>query len=406
MTVSRRKLLNMATGAAALAAFPNVVKADQGPIVIGEINSYIDALEYYTPSYRKGVLLAVEEVNQHGGVRNREFKVSIHNDYGKADEAVKLAHHLVKEEKVAMLCGSFLSDISLAISTAAKGLEIPFLAGGPLTDRLTLDDGNEYTFRMRPSTYMQSHMLAKEAARLPVNKWLCIAPDYEFGYSAVTNFKNFLSKSRPDIEWQGDVYVPLFNADVAALSDRLRSGNYDAVFNATFSDDLTKVIEAAQGVERFKEVSVVSMLSGEPEYLTKLRSRLCQGWIVTGYPWEDIALSAHQQFVATYQSRFDEDPTMASLNGYITIKAAARALEMAEDISSPSLLAALERLYLDSPFGVVQMRALDHQSSLGTFVGRLEYKDGKNQMKHWYYADGAEHWPVRKVVERRRPPSV
>jgi branched-chain amino acid transport system substrate-binding protein len=406
MTVSRRKLLKFATGAAALTGVPGVLKADQGPIVIGEINSYIDELDYYTSSYRRGVLLAVEEVNQQGGVRNREFKVSIQNDYGKADEAVKLAYQLVNEEKVAMLCGSFLSDISLAISTAAKGLEIPFLAGGALTDRLTLDDGNEYTFRMRPSTYMQSHMLAKEAARLPVNKWLCIAPDYEFGYSAVENFKTLLSKSRPDIEWQGDVYVPLFNADVTALSQRLQSGNYDAVFNATFSADLAKVIEAAQGVERFKEVSVVSMLSGEPEYLRELKSRICQGWIVTGYPWEDIALPSHQRFVATYQSRFDESPTMASLNGYLTIKAAARALQVADDLSSAAILKSLNHLYLDSPFGVVRMRALDHQSSFGTFVGRLEYKDGKNRMKHWYYADGSEHWPARKVVERRRPPSA
>lgn len=406
MTVSRRKLLKMATGAAALSGFPSVLKAQHAPIVIGEINSYIDELSYYTAPYQQGVLLAVEEVNKNGGVRQREFKVSSHNDFGKADEAVKLASHLVEKEKVAMLCGSFLSDLSLSISSAAKRMKIPFLAGGPLTDRLTLDDGNEYTFRMRPSTYMQSHMLAKEAARLPVNKWLCIAPDYEFGYSAVKSFKEFLSKSRPDIEWQGDVYVPLFKADVATLRQKLAGDNYDAVFNATFSDDLTKVIQAAEQVTRFKEVSVISMLSGEPEYLKHLTSRLCQGWTVTGYPWEDIALSQHKQFVKTYQARFDNDLTMATINGYLTIKAAAHALDKAVDLSPAGIVQSLKNLYVDGPFGVVRMRGLDHQSSLGTFVGRLEYQDGKNKMKHWYYADGAEHWPARKVVERRRPPSV
>lgn len=403
MTISRRKILKMGTGAAVLSGFPALVKADEGPIVIGEINSYIEDLNYYTAPYRKGVLMALEEVNQLGGVRNREFKVNIQNDYGKPDEAVRLAYHLVQDEKVSMLCGSFLSNISLAISTAAKGLQAPFIAGGALTDRLTLDDGNEYTFRMRPSTYMQSHMLAKEAARLPVNKWLCIVPDYEFGYSALENFKSFLSKSRPDTEWQGDIYVPLFGADVTSLAEKLSEGTYEAVFNATFSEDLTKVIQAAEQVPRFKEVSVVSMSTGEPEYLPSLTSRLCQGWIVTGYPWQDIALAQHQKFVATYQDRFSEDPTSAALNGYVTIKAAARALETAEDLSVPAMITALKNLYMDSPFGVVRMRGLDHQSSLGTFVGRLEYNDGKNRMKHWYYADGSDHWPAPKVVERRRP---
>ena len=38
----------------------------------------------------------------------------------------------------------------------------------------------------------------------------------------------------------------------------------------------------------FEGKLVASMLSGEPEYLLPLGEETPEGWIVTGYPWEQI----------------------------------------------------------------------------------------------------------------------
>ena len=45
--------------------------------------------------------------------------------------------------------------------------------------------GNNYTYRVRPSTYMQTKMLVEEAAKLKTKKWACVAPNYEYGQSCV-----------------------------------------------------------------------------------------------------------------------------------------------------------------------------------------------------------------------------
>ena len=64
--------------------------------------------------------------------------------------------------------------------------------GAPLADALVWEKGHRYGYRLRPSTYMQAAMLVEEAAKLPAKRWATIAPNYEYGQSAVASFKELL----------------------------------------------------------------------------------------------------------------------------------------------------------------------------------------------------------------------
>ena len=130
------------------------------------------------------------------------------DDGGKPADAVTAANELVANDGVSMLAGTFFSNIGLAVSDYAKQKKILFLAAEPLTDAITLSKGNRYTFRLRPGTYEQAAMLADEAAKLPAKKWATIAPNYEYGQSAVADFKKLLSAKRPDIQWVGEQWPP------------------------------------------------------------------------------------------------------------------------------------------------------------------------------------------------------
>ena len=156
----------------------------QSEIKIGEINSY-SLLPAFTEPYRKGWQLAVEEINAAGGINGKKLVVISKDDGGKPADAQTAANELVSSENVAMLTGTFLSNIGLAVSDFAKQKKVFFLAAEPLTDAITWSKGNRYTFRLRPSNYMQAAMLAEEAAKLPAKRWATIAPNYEYGQSAV-----------------------------------------------------------------------------------------------------------------------------------------------------------------------------------------------------------------------------
>src|SRR3984957_2439716 len=128
-------------------------RADE-TIKIGEINSY-SALPSFTDPYRKGWQLALDEINAAGGVDGKKLEVISKDDGGKPADAVTAAHELGASDGVAMLAGTFFSNIGLAVSDYAKQKKILFLAAEPLTDAITLSKGNRYTFRLRPGTYEQ-----------------------------------------------------------------------------------------------------------------------------------------------------------------------------------------------------------------------------------------------------------
>jgi len=69
-------------------------------------------------------------------------------------------------------------------------------------------------------------------------------------------------------------------------------------------------------------------------------------------------------------------------------------------------LHALRGLKFGSAFGAVEYRAIDHQSTLGAYVGRLDVKDGKGMMVGWTYRDGAKYLPSDDVVKTLRPASA
>ena len=87
----------------------------QSEIKIGEINSY-SLLPAFTEPYRKGWQLAVEEVNAAGGINGKKLVVISKDDGGKPADAQTAANELVSSENVAMLTGTFLSNIGLAVS--------------------------------------------------------------------------------------------------------------------------------------------------------------------------------------------------------------------------------------------------------------------------------------------------
>jgi branched-chain amino acid transport system substrate-binding protein len=395
----------MLAGLAALAVIGGSSAAlAQNEIKIGEINSY-SGLPGFTEPYRKGWQLAVEEINAAGGALGRKIVVVSKDDGGKPADAVTAANELVSSEKVDLLAGTFFSHIGLAVADFAKQKKVFFLAAEPLTDAVTWANGNRYTFRLRPSNYMQAAMLAEEAAKLPAKRWATIAPNYEYGQSAVAVFKQLLSAKRPDIEWVGEQWPPQGKIEAGPIVQAIAATKPEAILNVTFGPDLVKLVREGNTRGLFKDRSVVSFLTGEPEYLDPLKEETPEGWIVTGYPWYAIKTPEHDAFLKAYQAKFNDYPRLGSVVGYMTLKAAAAIVAKAGSTDTDKLIGAAEGLDIRSPFGPITFRKIDHQSTLGAYVGKTAVKDGKGVMVDFVYRDGAKYLPSDDEVKKLRPPS-
>ncbi len=379
-------------------------RAAGGEIKIGEINSY-SALPAFTEPYRKGWQLAVEDVNAHGGINGKTLVVISKDDAGKPANAITAANELVSSDGVAMLAGGFFSNVGLALADYAKQKHVLYLAGEPLTDAMVWSGGNKETFRLRPSSYMQAAMLADEVAKLPAKRWATIAPNYEFGQSAIAVFKKILSAKRPDIEWVAAQWPTQGKIDAGPVVEAIAAAKPDAIVNAEFGPDLVKLVREGNTRGLFKDKTVVSFLTGEPESLESLKEETPIGWIVTGYPWYGLHTPAHDAFLKAYEDKYHDHPRLGSVVGYVLIEAAADILRKADSTDTDKLIAAAEGLTFQTPFGPASFRAIDHQSTLGAFVGKTILKDGGGEMTDFSYREGAKYMPPDAEVKKLRPAS-
>jgi branched-chain amino acid transport system substrate-binding protein len=374
----------------------------QNAIRIGEINSYKAQAAFLDP-YKKGMDLAVEEINAAGGVGGRKIEVVTRDDNANPGDAVRMAEELLSAEKVDMLAGGFLSNIGVALADFAKQRKVVYLASEPLTNKIVWEGGNRYTFRLRPSTYMQAAMLVPEAAKLKKKRWAFVYPNYEYGQSAVATFKTLLKAAQPDVEFVGEQATPLGKIDAGAVAQALGDAKPDAIFNVLFGGDLAKFVREGATRGLFKDTAVVSLLTGEPEYIDPLKGEAPVGWIVTGYPWYAIETPEHKAFLAAYQKKFSDYPRLGSIVGYSTIKAIAAAAAKAGSTDTEKMIGAFTGLEFMSPIGKTTFRPQDHQSTMGAYVGKTAIKDGKGVMVDFVYLDGAAYQPTDAEVKKLRP---
>ena len=248
----------------------------------------------------KGWELAVEEVNAAGGVLGRKLEVWSRDDNGNPGDAVRVAEELSRARRSA-------APGHVRLERRARRRRLRQAAEGALhrrraahrQDRLG-PTATGYTFRLRPSTYMQTAMLVPDAAKLKKKRWAIVYPNYEYGQSATGASRlqkaQPASSSSPSRRCRSARSTPARSCRRWPTPSPTRSSPRCSV--PTSPGSCARATRAAvQGREVF------NLLAGEPEYLDPLKDEAPNGWYVTGYPWNAIKTPEHKKFLDAYQSQ-------------------------------------------------------------------------------------------------------
>jgi branched-chain amino acid transport system substrate-binding protein len=402
--MSRRGVLAAGGGLTAASLIGLRAPRAQGvPIRIGELNSYSRMAAFSVP-YRNAMIQAADAINRAGGVMGgRPLEFVFRDDGATPGDAVRVAEDLLTRENCAFIAGTFLSNVGLAVADLANQRRRLFFATEPLSDALTMAQGNRYTWRLRPNTYMQTRMLTEAARGRTARRWAIVAPNYEYGQSAAANFKRLITASIPNAEIVVEQYPALGRVDAGATVGALSQARPDAIFNVLFGPDLTAFVREGNTRGLFERRLVLSLLTGEPEYMIPLGDECPEGWIVTGYPWEQVDWPRHRAYVEAYRARFNDTPRKGSLLGYVTVEVLANLLNRANSLDNEALIEALRDLRTDTVTGPVTMRGIDQQGTMGTWVGETVLRGRQGTMRNARYVDGAEvMFPEAEVRAARR----
>src|SRR5690348_15730626 len=111
-------LATLALLAGALSFAAALPASAQDTIRIGELNSYKSQPAFLDP-YKKGWEMAIDEINKAGGVLGKKLEIVSRDDGANPGDAVRVAEELATADGINILCGTFLSNVGLAVTEFA-----------------------------------------------------------------------------------------------------------------------------------------------------------------------------------------------------------------------------------------------------------------------------------------------
>jgi branched-chain amino acid transport system substrate-binding protein len=174
------------------------------PIRIGALTSLTGNFAPWGVQVRDGMQLAVNEINQAGGVDGRQLALVVADDQSKAEEGARGLERLIEREGVVAVGGIISSDVGLATARIAEQSKVPlFLVKAGAGNILTA--GSRYTFRTcLPAAPMVAGPVLQYVQSKNLTRVGAIVADYAWG-QAIKSALEATFEGAPDIRLQVEV---------------------------------------------------------------------------------------------------------------------------------------------------------------------------------------------------------
>ncbi|MGH2746091.1 MAG: ABC transporter substrate-binding protein [Thermoleophilaceae bacterium] len=344
-----------------------------GPVKIALITDSSGATASFGEANINGVRMAVDELNEDGGVAGRKIELITRDSKATPETGVQLARDAALGDKVDAIFGPVSSGVAVAMTDVAERFKTPIFFHTSNSQALTGENFHKYAFQVTPNTTMEGRANAIALADTPYKRWAVIAPDYEFGHDQSEAFIEKLKELNPDVEIVKQVFPELGESDQTPFITSLLGAKPDAVYGALFAGDLIAFTKQAEPLGFFDRTFFTSLY--DTDALSALGDSAPAG--VRGYsraPFFAIDSSSIRDFIQRYDTRFRKPPSDWAIMAYDAVKLWAEGVEQAGEVDADKLVEALEGYQFDSLRGPIEIRAADHQASVPLYGGTVSDK--------------------------------
>ena len=178
-----------------VAACGNGDEKAETPLKIGQLNTFTGTLSYFGDSHRNGTTLAVDQINQAGGVLGQAVIIVARDTQTTPQVGVDAARALIDVEKVVAIVGALASGVTIAVAesvTVPKG--ILQISGSSTSPALTALNDNDFLFRTTVSDAAQGVVLGRLARELGFNTASALFINNAYGQGLAEQFKTTFEK--------------------------------------------------------------------------------------------------------------------------------------------------------------------------------------------------------------------
>jgi branched-chain amino acid transport system substrate-binding protein len=374
--IRRRQFLKLAGAGSILGVasslFPRGVFAAtpgvKGPVKIGYQAVLSGTLAGYGEFHKMGALMAVDEVNEKGGIAGQKVEIDVRDSTLKPEEAIKNARYFVDSWGADFLGGVDSSGQALALAPIMEQLDKVIMITHAATEKLTEEwvykKGVKQIFRICNATYHDGNAAAFVAKDFPAMNWATISPKYEYGFTCWKMFQDTLSKLKPGTTFKTESFAPFGTTDFRSHINTIMDAKPDGLYSTEWAGELITFIKQAKEAGLFDKIKYVMFPVGAAmDVLEGTGADMPDGvWISGRYYFLYPDTKMNKEWVAAFHKRWNHYPAYVSETGYSSIYALKAAVEKAGSKDTKPVIQALEGMEMDFPGGHRVFRKEDHQA--------------------------------------------
>lgn len=306
-------------------------------IPVGEFASLTGATATFGQSVHNGDLLAVDEINNAGGVLGKKINLITEDDQSKAEDAAAAVQKLINRDRVVALVGEVASSRSKAAGPIAQGAHIPMITPASTNEDVTKI--GDYVFRVCFIDPFQGQTMAQFAAHSLNGKRAAVLTDVKQDYSLglADAFKKTFSQNGGQIV--SEQSYSSGDKDFRAPLTSIRGTNPDVIFVPGYYTEVSLIVRQA------RELGLnVPILGGDgwdsPELTKGAEKEFNHTYFSDHFVAEDPDPTV-QNFVKKYQEKYHEVPDAMAALGYDATRILADAITRAGGTDSTKLRQAI-----------------------------------------------------------------
>lgn len=360
------------------APFPS--SQSQGDIQLGVFLPLTGPVGAQGEYQKKGIELAIEEINAAGGINGRLLKAVYEDTQGKKENVPNIVRKLIEQDKAVALIGEVISSCSIAAGPVVKELKVPAIAPHSTNPKVTIDPTdtskyNPYYFRVIFTDPVQGKTLAgypyeklgKRRAAIIYN----ISQDFNKGMAEA------IEKSFKEIGGQV-VAVETYrdgDQDFKSQLTKIMGANPDVLFTPNGYMESGLIVRQARELGINIDVFGANALT-VPKFI-EIAGPAANGVYITSLFAPDDPDPQAQAFNKKYKEKFGEDSNSNAAAAYESVILLAEAMKKAKSITPEEIRNELEKLQnIKLPSGNFSFDPVTHNPKARSLV-IIQVKDGK-----------------------------
>lgn len=343
---------------------------DSDTIKIGAIIPQTGPVSNYGNSSEKGALIAVDEINDAGGINGKKIEWISYDDKGEITDATS-AYNKLKGEGVSAIVGAITSKPALAVAEIAKKDGIPMITPTGTQDNIT--EGKENVFRTCFTDPYQGKLLAKFAAENQNAKKVAILRNTSSDYSngIADEFKSEAEKL--NLEVVAEESYGENDTDFKAQLTKIASAKPDVLLVPDYYEKIALLVPQAREAGIDAKFIGSDGWDGVINVMDKSQLDLVEGSCFSNHFALDSDDERVKGFVEKYKEKNNEDPSAFSALSYDTVYLIKQAIEEAGSVENDKVVDKLKNINFD---GITGKFTFNENNNPIKSASMMEIKDG------------------------------